>query len=137
MQALTRSRAVVERADGSKQQYVASIAVAKRLASRWPRPKWHAPWRLYRTIAGHLGPVRSLAFDPGNEWFATGSGDRTIKIWDTASGTLKLTLTGHIEQVTGLAISKQHPYMFSCGLDKKVMCWDLEQNKVRPSISSV
>mgnify|MGYP001810346072 CR=1 FL=1 len=25
--------------------------------------------------------------------------DRTIKIWDTASGTLRLTLTGHIEQV--------------------------------------
>jgi WD40 repeat protein len=24
--------------------------------------------------------------------------DRTIKIWDTASGQLRLTLTGHIEQ---------------------------------------
>ena len=37
--------------------------------------------------------------DPGNEFFATGSADRTIKIWDLASGQLKLTLTGHIEQV--------------------------------------
>ena len=43
--------------------------------------------------------VRSVAVDPGNEWFATGSADRTIKIWDLASGQLKLTLTGHIEQV--------------------------------------
>ena len=43
--------------------------------------------------------VRSLAVDPGNEFFATGSADRTIKIWDLASGQLKLTLTGHIEQV--------------------------------------
>lgn len=72
-----------------------------------------------------------MAFDPSNEWFATGSADRTIKIWDTASGQLKLTLTGHIEQVTGLAVSHRHPYMFSCGLDKMVKCWDLEQNKAR------
>ena len=43
--------------------------------------------------------VRSVAVEPGNEWFATGSADRTIKIWDLASGQLKLTLTGHIEQV--------------------------------------
>ena len=130
IQVLAQSRAVVAQADGTKQKYVPSVAVAKRLASRWPKPKWHAPWQVYRTIAGHLGWVRSIAFDPGNEWFVTGSGDRTIKVWDTASGSLKLTLTGHIEQVTGLAISDKFPYMFSCGLDKKVMCWDLEQNKV-------
>ncbi len=44
--------------------------------------------------------VRSLAFDPSNEWFCTGSADRTIKIWDVATGQLKLTLTGHIEQAS-------------------------------------
>ena len=69
------------------------------MANKWPRPEWHAPWRMYRVISGHNGWVRSVAFEPGNEWFCTGSGDRTIKIWDTASGQLKLTLTGHIEQV--------------------------------------
>lgn len=45
--------------------------------------------------------MRCVAVDPANEWFATGSADRTIKIWDLASGQLKLTLTGHIEQVRG------------------------------------
>jgi len=68
--------------------------------------------------------------DPSNEWFATGAGDRTIKIWDLASGTLKLTLTGHINAVRGLAISARHPYLFSCAEDKQVKCWDLEYNKV-------
>jgi len=102
----------------------------KRIPSKWPKPEWHAPWKLYRVISGHLGWVRSLAVDPQNEFFVTGSADRTIKIWDLASGQLKLTLTGHIEQVTGLAVSPRHPYMFSCGLDKTVKCWDLEYNKV-------
>ena len=74
--------------------------------------------------------VRSIAFDPGSEWFCTGSSGRTIKLWDTASGQLKLTLMGHIEQVTGLAVSARSPHMFSCSLDKQAKCWDLEQNKV-------
>ena len=48
--------------------------------------------------------VRSLAFDSSNEWFVTGSADRTIKVWDLASGQLKLTLTGHIEQVMSAVV---------------------------------
>jgi pleiotropic regulator 1 len=94
------------------------------------QPLQHTPWKLSRVISGHLGWVRSLAVEPGNQWFASGAGDRTIKIWDLASGTLRLTLTGHISAVRGLAISSRHPYLFSCGEDKMVKCWDLETNKV-------
>ncbi|KAK4127138.1 WD40 repeat-like protein [Parathielavia appendiculata] len=95
-----------------------------------PRPDWHPPWKLQRVISGHLGWVRALAVEPNNKWFASGAGDRTIKIWDLASGHLRLTLTGHISTVRGLAVSPRHPYMFSCGEDKMVKCWDLETNKV-------
>jgi len=95
-----------------------------------PRPDWHPPWKLMRVISGHLGWVRALAVEPNNQWFASGAGDRTIKIWDLASGQLRLTLTGHISTVRGLAVSPRHPYMFSCGEDKMVKCWDLETNKV-------
>lgn len=80
--------------------------------------------------SGHLGWVRAVAVEPGNQWFCTGAGDRIIKIWDLASGTLKLSLTGHISTVRGLAVSPRHPYLFSCGEDRMVKCWDLEQNKV-------
>ncbi|KAI9224433.1 WD40-repeat-containing domain protein [Blastocladiella britannica] len=94
-----------------------------------PRPQWHAPWKLMRVISGHTGWVRAVAVDVSNEWFVTGGGDRLIKLWDLASGTLKLTLTGHIACVRGLAVSDRHPYMFSAAEDKTVKCWDLETNK--------
>ncbi|TQN66101.1 Pre-mRNA-splicing factor prp46 [Colletotrichum shisoi] len=93
-------------------------------------PEWHPPWKLMRVISGHLGWVRSLAVEPGNKWFASGAGDRTIKIWDLATGSLRLTLTGHISTVRGLAVSPRHPYLFSCGEDNMIKCWDLETNKV-------
>ncbi|KAI4115122.1 MAG: hypothetical protein LQ345_004229 [Seirophora villosa] len=105
-------------------------SLVRRENMQQPKPEWHAPWKLMRVISGHLGWVRALAVEPGNEWFASGAGDRTIKIWDLASGSLRLTLTGHISTVRGLAVSPRHPYLFSCGEDKMVKCWDLEQNKV-------
>ncbi len=75
-----------------------------------------------RVISAHSGWVRAICVDHSNEWFATGSSDRTIKIFDLASGNLKLTLTGHISAIRGLAISKLTPYMFSIGEDKQVKC---------------
>jgi len=103
--------------------------IKKRMQS-FIAPKWHAPWKLYRVIAGHTGWVRCAAIEPNNEWFVTGSNDRTIKIWDLATGTVKLTYTGHVSAVRDLCISDRHPYLFSAGEDKSVRCWDLEQNRV-------
>lgn len=107
-----------------------SSSLVRKQSYQQPRPEWHPPWKLMRVISGHLGWVRALAVEPGNEWFASGAGDRTIKIWDLAKGSLRLTLTGHISTVRGLAVSPRHPYLFSCGEDKMVKCWDLETNKV-------
>uniref|UniRef100_A0AAR2JMV6 Pleiotropic regulator 1 n=1 Tax=Pygocentrus nattereri TaxID=42514 RepID=A0AAR2JMV6_PYGNA len=107
-----------------------NTALVPRKAPTMPKPQWHPPWKLYRVISGHLGWVRSIAVEPGNQWFVTGSADRTIKIWDLASGKLKLSLTGHISTVRGVAVSSRSPYLFSCGEDKQVKCWDLEYNKV-------
>jgi pleiotropic regulator 1 len=112
------------------------LALGKRAPPKVPKPTWHAPWKLKSVVSGHLGWVRCLAFEPGNQWFVTGATDRTIKVWDLAkcstgsSDGLKLTLTGHISAVRGLAVSPLTTYMFSCAEDKMVKCWDLEQNKV-------
>jgi len=104
--------------------------LAMKKAPSMPKPTWHAPWKLFRVISGHMGWVRCVTIEPGNEWFATGAADRVIKIWDLASGKLKLSLTGHVSVVRGLAVSPRQPYLFSCGEDRQVKCWDLEYNKV-------
>uniref|UniRef100_A0A8C2MB03 Pleiotropic regulator 1 n=1 Tax=Cricetulus griseus TaxID=10029 RepID=A0A8C2MB03_CRIGR len=83
-----------------------------------PKPQWHPPEKLYRVISGHL--------------FVTGSSDTTSKIWDLASGKLKLSFSGHISTVRGVIVSTRSPYLFSCGEDKQMKCWDLEYNKVIP-----
>ena len=124
------STAVVSTSTGPSAGRGTHIMPRRHLQASRPKPEWHAPWKMMRVISGHLGWVRTIAVDPTNEWFVTGSADRTIKVWDLASGTLKLTLTGHISTVRGLAVSSRSPYLFSAGEDKMVKCWDLEYNRV-------
>ncbi|CAF2048114.1 unnamed protein product [Brassica napus] len=102
------SKQSIRRAEYNNNEQIAS---SNALALPGPEgAEWHAPWKNYTR----------------GTW-----ADRTIKVWDVASGVLKLTLTGHIGQVRGLAVSnKDTSYMFSAGDDKQVKCWDLEQNKV-------
>ena len=120
---------MIRQSDGTRVE-MDSTDLVKMQIHRTPAPKWHAPWKLMRVISGHLGWVRSVAVDTSNMWFATGSADRMVKIWDLASGTLKLSLTGHVGAIRGLAVSARHPYLFSAGEDKQIKCWDLETNKV-------
>eukprot|EP00939_MAST-03C_sp_MAST-3C-sp1_P001447 g1447.t1 len=106
-----------------------AIALRRKMQNTVKKPQWHPRWKLMKVVSGHLGWVRSIAVEPGNQWFATGAGDRLIKIWDLASCKLKLTLTGHIHAVRALQVSDRHPYLFSAGEDKMVKCWDLERNE--------
>lgn len=129
--ALRRQEGFTSSADQGGGSLLSTALIRKRdAASRVAKPDYHAQWKLSRVISGHLGWVRAIAVDPENKYFVTGAGDRMIKIWDLASGELKLSLTGHISTVRGLAISSRHPYLFSCGEDKMVKCWDLETNRV-------
>lgn len=54
------------------------------------------------SLTGHTGAVYDVAFSPdGNRIVSAGSSDRTLKMWDAATGQETLTLTGH----TGFVIS--------------------------------
>lgn len=55
------------------------------------KPKWHAPWKLYRVISGHTGWVRAVDVEPDNQWFATGGADRIIKVFMITMNFLKLS----------------------------------------------
>ncbi|HEY7065192.1 MAG TPA: WD40 repeat domain-containing protein [Chloroflexota bacterium] len=47
-----------------------------------------------RALAGHQGPVLSVAWSPSGATLASGAADRTVRTWDAASATPSATLTG-------------------------------------------
>lgn len=72
---------------------------------------------------GHGGGVTSVVFSSGGQLFASGSRDRTIKIWDTETGTCLRTLRGHTGAVTSVAYSPNGNYIVSGSLDSSTKIW--------------
>lgn len=82
---------------------------------------------LIATLPGHQGGptgVHSLAFSPSGDTLASGSGDKTIKLWDVSSRTLIATLTGHTSHVFSVAFSPDGT-LTSGSRDGTVKLWDI------------
>ncbi|MCJ1432962.1 protein with putative role during mitosis [Xylographa pallens] len=75
------------------------------------------------TLAGLKKPPTSSS---SGEFLATGSRDKSIKIWDSR-GTLIKTLLGHDNWVRGLLFHPGGKYLLSVSDDKTIRCWDLSQ----------
>jgi WD40 repeat protein len=80
--------------------------------------------RLLRTLEGHLDGVSSVTFDPLGTTLASGSYDRTVKLWNVASGQPLHTL-GHPESVMSVAFHPLGRTLASGSHDKTVRLWDV------------
>ena len=66
-----------------------------------------------------------MAFSPDGKRIASGSGDKTVRVWDAATGQpVGQPLTGHTDGVTSVAFSPDGKRIVSGSDDKTVRVWD-------------
>jgi len=75
-------------------------------------------------LTGHKGLVCSVAVSPDGKWVASGSVDKTVKIWDLETGECRATLKGHTGVVNSVAITPDGKRILSGSYDKSVRVWD-------------
>ena len=85
-----------------------------------------APPTSYQYLAILAGLKKPPPASSTAEFMASGSRDKTIKIWDSRGTCLK-TLVGHDNWVRALAFHPGGKYLFSVSDDKTLRCWDLSQ----------
>ena len=86
-------------------------------------------------MQGHVDSVFSAVPSPDGRWIASGSADRTVKIWDAQTGKETFTLRGHNSWVVSVAWSPDSRRLATGGLDHHVRVWDAIQGTALRKIS--
>jgi hypothetical protein len=99
-------------------------------------PLWHSPEEAFydvaqgirkvvmqltpRTLTGHTDEVYSVALSADGQTLASGSSDKTIKVWNLSTGQAVRTLTDHTDAVISVAISADGQTLVSGSSDTTV-----------------
>ena len=76
-------------------------------------------------IEDHSDDVHCVAFHPPGATLASGSLDKTVKLWDVATGQLRDNVERHNDGVHCLAFSPDGSLLASGSLDMTVKLWDV------------
>jgi WD40 repeat protein len=96
----------------------------------WDAPGHHSVFP--KSLTYHKKPISAVAVSPNGKWLAVASEDKTISLWNLATGGYHGCLTGHTDRIPALAWHPDSTYLVSVGWDTSARVWDA--NTLQPVI---
>ena len=82
----------------------------------------------------HSNQVLSVSFSPDGKTLASGSGDKTIKLWDITTGKEIRTLQGHSSSVASVSFSPDGKTLASGSYNNIIKLWDITTGMEIPTL---
>lgn len=92
--------------------------------------RWSTDFQLLNEVIGHIYAIHDIQFSPDGKWFATASMDKTVKIWESETLTLRKVLDasrhgGHKNSVNKLIWCLFDDLLVSASDDKNLSIWKI------------
>jgi WD40 repeat protein len=88
----------------------------------WDAPGHHPVFE--KGFSFHKKPISALAVSPNGKWLAAASEDKSISVWNLATGAYHGCLIGHTDRIPALAWHPSSNYLVSAGWDTTARIWD-------------
>ena len=74
--------------------------------------------------------MSTVAFHPEGQCIASGSADKSVKMWDIRSHMLIQHYAAHSEEVTSISMHSSGYYLLSASKDATMKIWDLREGRL-------
>jgi NACHT domain- and WD repeat-containing protein len=99
----------------------------------WEKEKGDENFRL-KKLKGHTDRIWSVAISSNGKFAASGSDDKTVRIWNLESKEEIKCLKGHSRWVQALAFNNSCKVLASSGGDGKIILWNVSGDSVEPLV---
>jgi WD40 repeat protein len=90
---------------------------------------WSKDGKLLIEIKGHDNSMYSLCWSKDGAYIFSGSGDMTIRKWQSTDGKELVVLRGHTSIVRSICLSPDECHLVGASEDRSVRIWDLKTNQ--------
>ncbi|MFE3027993.1 NB-ARC domain-containing protein, partial [Nocardia tengchongensis] len=89
---------------------------------------------LERVLQGHTERVTAVAISHDGRYIASGSNDKSVRVWETATGRPARTIDDHVGEVSAVALTADGDRIISGSFDGSVRVWNRASGRLERTL---